>query len=274
MLCLGMSYLKKTISERNFQVLVAQFKKVQEQSISHSSDSKLSTYWNYGDLIDKQKLSDAAGYHNSVLKDLSLATGISLRVLQQSLAFRKSYKTPPLKQSLTWSHLRLLSSLKKQAERSFYTKLIRQKNWTARELQKAISADLYSGGTVEEPVMNRPTEPSYLYKCKEVRVIDGDTFEALIDLGFNSFSSQRLRLAQIDCPELPSAQGRAARNFVTEQLTQAKTIVVQTRRVDVHGRFVAHVFLASQKVSVDTCFFEGAHLNDMLVRKGHAELLG
>ena len=41
----------------------------------------------------------------------------------------------------------------------------------------------------------------YNYKAKLVRVVDGDTIDAEIDLGFGVFIKQRIRLYGIDTPE-------------------------------------------------------------------------
>ena len=41
----------------------------------------------------------------------------------------------------------------------------------------------------------------YLYNAKLVRVIDGDTIDAVIDLGFDVWIKKRVRLYGIDTPE-------------------------------------------------------------------------
>jgi micrococcal nuclease len=41
----------------------------------------------------------------------------------------------------------------------------------------------------------------YEYKCKVKRVVDGDTMDVILDLGFNIHFSSRVRLAGIDTPE-------------------------------------------------------------------------
>jgi len=44
----------------------------------------------------------------------------------------------------------------------------------------------------------------YQYKAKVTKVIDGDTFDAIVDLGFNVYTHVRFRLEGIDTPELKS----------------------------------------------------------------------
>ena len=47
--------------------------------------------------------------------------------------------------------------------------------------------------------MNEPE--LYWYKAKITRVVDGDTFDAMIDLGFKMIAIKRIRLACVDTPE-------------------------------------------------------------------------
>jgi micrococcal nuclease len=265
---------KKTISERDFQLLVRKVKRLQRANEGDSADASLRTYWRFGDLILDLRLSSDIGYHNSVLRDLARETGIAVRTLQHSLAFRKTYDKPPPSGDLTWTHFRVLARLPSDKQRTFYSKLARKQGWTSKELQKAIASDLYAGGQLAQPQLQRPTNLAYLYKAEQLRVIDGDTLEVLIDLGFHSFTQQRIRLAQLNAPEITSASGRAARNFLTDLLTDAKTIVLQTHKADLHGRYVAHVFASPRKLSIDDCFAKGKHINDLLVQSKHARVVG
>ena len=45
----------------------------------------------------------------------------------------------------------------------------------------------------------------YDYKAEIVKVVDGDTIDVLVDLGFRITTHQRLRLKNIDTPELRSS---------------------------------------------------------------------
>lgn len=44
----------------------------------------------------------------------------------------------------------------------------------------------------------------YVYKCQVVKVVDGDTVDVLVDLGFSITTKQRIRLYGINTPELNS----------------------------------------------------------------------
>ena len=77
-----------------------------------------------------------------------------------------------------------------------------------------------------------------------IRVIDGDTFEMQVtreesnEYDYNQY--ERIRIADIDAPELGTRQGRIARDRLQNAL-QGKMVrcTVQTR--DVYGRIVASV---------------------------------
>lgn len=71
----------------------------------------------------------------------------------------------------------------------------------------------------------------WTYLVRDWRVIDGDTVDVTIDLGFDVATRQRLRSNLIDAPEIRGAdkiRGRAAAARLTELLTAAVEIRVQT----------------------------------------------
>lgn len=109
----------------------------------------------------------------------------------------------------------------------------------------------------------------YEYVVKEViRIVDGDTIDILIDLGFNMFTAQRLRLAGIDTPEIhtrnPAEKEHAirAKGFVIDFFEEAKLngyqIYVKTTLDDKYGRMLGRVVANNQ------C------LNDLLLTNGLA----
>jgi endonuclease YncB( thermonuclease family) len=54
------------------------------------------------------------------------------------------------------------------------------------------------------------------FKAQLLRVIDGDTLRFRIDLGFHVYQDHNLRLWGINCPELNTVEGKAARDFVED----------------------------------------------------------
>ena len=76
----------------------------------------------------------------------------------------------------------------------------------------------------------------YSYKFKVVRVVDGDTVDVLIDLGFNTFTRQRVRLAGIDAPEIRGqtdeveAMGRQATQWLANRLTDTNGLRLESQK--------------------------------------------
>lgn len=82
----------------------------------------------------------------------------------------------------------------------------------------------------------------YTYKATLTRIIDGDTYEADIDLGFHVHIRARLRLAATDCPELPTPQGWHARAQAAKwwQHHHGQAITRITHH-DRYGRNIAYI---------------------------------
>jgi micrococcal nuclease len=84
----------------------------------------------------------------------------------------------------------------------------------------------------------------YEYNCKVVRVIDGDTVDVDIDLGFDVWlTKQRIRLFGVDTPESRTRDmvekkfGIMAKNFVKGRLPVASMQILRTRLDDSRGKF-------------------------------------
>lgn len=89
----------------------------------------------------------------------------------------------------------------------------------------------------------------YEYEAYVERVVDGDTFDALVDLGFKLFSTQRFRVKKIDTPETwrpktlaEAKHGAAATKFVKD-LIEEKTVIVKSVKIAVYNRYEAIVTL-------------------------------
>ena len=105
-------------------------------------------------------------------------------------------------------------------------------------------------------------------------VVDGDTLDLQIDLGFGVYRKLRARLASVDAPELTTEAGREARDFLAQELMTAASCAVQTVRVDLHGRYVVHLFFSRRRLGVAACFRTGTYLNDLLIQQKHAKVVG
>jgi micrococcal nuclease len=79
----------------------------------------------------------------------------------------------------------------------------------------------------------------YEYFVKEVtKVVDGDTIDVIIDLGFDIMFSSRVRLAGIDTPEsrttdkFEKALGLESKEYLKKNFKDAKSIVIKTEKMN------------------------------------------
>jgi len=97
---------------------------------------------------------------------------------------------------------------------------------------------------------NPQTRPTfgdrYVYAARCVKVIDGDTLDLDIDLGFHVTIRQRVRLRGIDTPELRGPDETRANKAATEVTlwTQGVELIIRTERdaTDKYGRMLADVW--------------------------------
>jgi len=108
----------------------------------------------------------------------------------------------------------------------------------------------------------------YHYSAEVTRVVDGDTVDAFVDLGFDMHSKQRVRLFGINTPECRTRdkeekkRGFAAKARLKEMLSEEKNKCVIKTRLDKKGKFgrVLGVLYVNDK-----------DLNNQLVKEGHAK---
>ena len=114
------------------------------------------------------------------------------------------------------------------------------------------------------------TKDPYIYRIKSVlKVVDGDTIDASIDLGFDISLSKRIRLAGIDSPESRTtnlkekALGLETKEWLKKTLEDAKDILIKTEKPDStekYGRIIGHLFINDQETS----------LNNQMIAEGYA----
>jgi micrococcal nuclease len=110
----------------------------------------------------------------------------------------------------------------------------------------------------------------YVYRIKSItKVVDGDTIDANIDLGFDISLTKRIRLAGIDSPESRTrdleekALGLETKEWLKKTLEDAKDILIKTEKPDStekYGRIIGHLFINDQETS----------LNNQMIAEGYA----
>ena len=101
----------------------------------------------------------------------------------------------------------------------------------------------------------------YEYFVEEVKnVVDGDTIDVVIDLGFDILFASRVRLAGIDTPEsrttdkTEKALGLEAKEYLKKQLKDAKSVVIRTEKMnssEKYGRILGWVYVNGESESIN-----------------------
>jgi len=113
----------------------------------------------------------------------------------------------------------------------------------------------------------------YTYKAKLDRVIDGDTIDVNIDLGFDISVKKRVRFTGINTPESRTRDleekklGLAAKDRVKSILAENDSFIVESKEVGKFGRVLGEIFINTVD-SVES--EEEISLNELLKTEGHA----
>ena len=106
------------------------------------------------------------------------------------------------------------------------------------------------------------------YVKKVTKVVDGDTIDVDIDLGFDISFTSRVRLAGIDTPEsrtadkMEKALGLEAKDYLKKSIDAAKTVVIKTEKMDSsekYGRILGWVFLDGAETSINQKMIDDGH---------------
>jgi endonuclease YncB( thermonuclease family) len=83
-----------------------------------------------------------------------------------------------------------------------------------------------------------------MHNGKIVNVVDGDTFDCIVDLDFNLTIKIRIRLYGVNCPEMDrkNPAGLAAKEFAQKMLIE-KSIILNYLKHDSFGRCLCSVWI-------------------------------
>jgi micrococcal nuclease len=83
----------------------------------------------------------------------------------------------------------------------------------------------------------------YEYGCTVTRVVDGDTVDVILDLGFSILHKCRVRLYGIDTPESRTRnkdekiRGKLASKFLQDAIDNGKKVVLRSKLKDSKGKY-------------------------------------
>ena len=105
------------------------------------------------------------------------------------------------------------------------------------------------------------------YSCKLVRVVDGDTCDAMIDLGFDTWVKKRIRFKGVDTWESRTrdleekAKGLEAKAFTKNLLENSDDgkFSIISYGLGKYGRVLGELFVKGYEVSVNQLLIENGH---------------
>ena len=110
----------------------------------------------------------------------------------------------------------------------------------------------------------------YIYRVKKViKVVDGDTIDADIDLGFDISLTKRVRLSGVDTPESRTTDlkekklGLESKEWLKRRLEFAKDVLIKTELPDStekYGRILGNLYVNNEELS----------LNQQMIDEGYA----
>ena len=101
---------------------------------------------------------------------------------------------------------------------------------------------------------------NFTYTAVVSNVVDGDTIDADLDLGFHMLCRQRIRLLGIDAAEKGQRGAKEATAFLRQFI--GKPLWVKTQKSDSFGRYLGVLF----------CAFTGMNINQRMIEMGLARL--
>jgi len=102
----------------------------------------------------------------------------------------------------------------------------------------------------------------FTYSASVLKVVDGDTLWVQVYLDARRWVKQKLRLRDLDCPEMDTAEGKAAKRFVESLIARTTAVTICTTKPDKYDRYLADVFLTTGDGEL--------FLNNALLENGHA----
>ncbi len=254
-----------------------------QSAVAAVSEIANRTYYQVGKRLNSVSALSGDGPSSTFLTPLASDLGVSPSLLYHALRFYRAYprglpKDPDAAKMGFGSHV-LLLPIKDESERLYYIGRAVSEGWSRSKLRRAVKSGLYareSGKIPDVPaaVLERPGAGYHRYVGVVEKIVDGDTLDVRIDLGFDVWRVERIRLRGIDAPEMDTAEGKAAREFVMRALSGVASVAFKSYKTDIYARYIADVFYDPAADSKDGLIERGRFLNQELLDAGQALPMG
>src|SRR3989338_4301366 len=252
--------------------------------------SMVAGYWKAGRLATEYK--DSTGM---LLKDIAREIETPDWALQRYTQFYKTFPDGyPEKHGnrvVSWTYICCILPVHDAKAREFYLKEACRHGWNKYELTKRIQKDYY--GAVEDAAATRANKSKtlrpgkqrlYTYAAEVIKIVDADTQDLEIDVGFKAKQEHRVRLRGINAPEAGTSAGRKAKRFVERELGKCVVekplfkgrranrplVVVKTYKLGQYGRYTVDIYYLAGEADPEVITESGKLLNQVLVDKGLA----
>jgi len=109
---------------------------------------------------------------------------------------------------------------------------------------------------------------TYKYRATVKRVVDADTFDMIVDLGFGLTTTQRFRIKDYDAPETwrpkthaESSHGSRATRRANQLVSGKELLITTTKEIGMYGRYEADIELP-----------DGRNYKDVMIAEGYEKL--
>ena len=283
-----------SVPESAYQALIEDLSRIRDEAMGKVlkvvNTVLIESYWRMGKrLYEDKDISTQRGLIQKIANDLAVEYSFLTRVMRFFSIWTDECPVEKFPY-VTWTHYRALLSLVNEKERNFYLEQTNSKRWNTRQLVQQIKNDSYAlqqqkyTVTSQEvegikegiPILKQTVSPMHTYSAILEKVVDGDTLVLFVDLGFDVWRRQRIRLRGINTPEAKTPEGDNATDFVQKTLRAIRPLVVRTYKTDIYGRYVADIYFLAGERNREKIVRQGKLLNQelhfhtpLLARKYH-----
>jgi len=245
-------------------------------------------YWDVGRLAVEYKKSTGM-LIREIAQELETSKAALQRYMQFYTAFANGYPEKYYNRVIHWTLICCILPVHDAKARDFYLKQACRHGWNKFDLTDRIREDYY--GTLQDAAdanKSKTLKPKkqrlYTYASEVIKVVDADTLDLEIDIGFKTKQEHRVRLRGINCPELGTPEGRKAKRFVEKEVKKCivqkplfkgcrvsrPLVVVKTFKQGMFGRYIVDLYYLPGETNPEVIAEKGKLLNQVLVDKGLA----
>ena len=227
------------------------------------------------------------------IKDIALDIGAPEGSLQKYVRFYRLYPEQYAGEiegkPIAWSHYAAVIYIGNKQARDFYLSESAKQGWSSHELRRRIRNNYYenrqeysSARKQQAAKLKTILQKLYTYSAEVLKVVDADTLELNIDVGFHTRMQHKVRLRGINCPEAKTKKGEKAKAFVERalgvmagaragQTAGSPLVVIRTYKTEKFGRYLADLWYLKGETNKERILEKGKFLNQVLLDNGLAE---